>query len=68
MGSLDTFLLSLIITGKLKYAVSIATAEAVTKIVLFYLHERAWRLVRWGRLEQAQMEAEAAATARSSAT
>ena len=52
VGSLDTFLLSLIITGKLKYAVSIATAEALTKIVLFYLHERAWRLAPWGRLEQ----------------
>ena len=51
VGSLDTFILSLIFTGKLKYAVSIATAEALTKIVLFYLHERAWRLVSWGRLE-----------------
>ncbi len=52
VGSLDTFILSLIFTGKLKYAVSIATAEALTKIILFYLHERAWRLVRWGRLEK----------------
>ena len=51
VGSLDTFLLSLLITGKLKYAVSIASAEAVTKIILYYLHERAWRMVRWGRLE-----------------
>ena len=51
VGSADTFLLSLLITGKLKYAVSIATAEAITKIVLYYLHERAWRLVPWGRLE-----------------
>ncbi len=52
VGSMDTFVLSLIFTGKLKYAVTIATAEALTKIVLFYLHERAWRLVSWGRLEQ----------------
>jgi uncharacterized membrane protein len=51
VGSLDTFLLSLIFTGKLKYAVSIATAEALTKIVLYYLHERGWRLVSWGRLD-----------------
>jgi uncharacterized membrane protein len=68
VGSLDTFMLSFLVTGKLEYAVDIATAEALTKIALYYLHERAWRLVRWGRLEQAQMEAEAAATARSSAT
>ena len=51
VGSLDTFMLSLLVTGSAKYAISIATAEALTKIVLYYLHERAWRLVRWGRLE-----------------
>ena len=50
-GSLDTFVLSLIFTGSAKYAVSIATAEALTKIALYYLHERAWRRVAWGRLE-----------------
>jgi uncharacterized membrane protein len=51
VGSLDTFVLSMIVTGNGKYAVSIASAEAVTKIALYYLHERAWRRVKWGRLE-----------------
>lgn len=51
VGSLDTFVLSLLITGNARYAVSIASVEALTKIVLYYLHERAWRLVPWGRLE-----------------
>jgi uncharacterized membrane protein len=51
LGSLDTFLLSLLVTGKLSYAVSIASVEALTKIALYYLHERAWRRVAWGRLE-----------------
>ena len=51
VGSLDTFLLSLLITGNGRYAVSIATVEALTKIVLYYLHERAWRLSPGGRLE-----------------
>jgi uncharacterized membrane protein len=58
VGSLDTFILSLIFTGKPVYAVSIATAEAMTKIVLYYAHERAWRLVRWGRLEAGSAPAE----------
>jgi uncharacterized membrane protein len=53
VGSLDTFILSLLVTGKLHYAVSIAGIEALTKILLFYLHERAWRLVRWGKVETA---------------
>ena len=51
VGSLDTFILSMIFTGNAKYAVSIATAEALTKIALYYLHERVWRRVAWGRLE-----------------
>ena len=51
IGSADTFILSLIFTGSGKYAVSIATAEAMTKIALYYAHERVWRRVGWGRLE-----------------
>jgi uncharacterized membrane protein len=51
IGSADTFILSLIFTGSGKYAISIATAEAMTKIVLYYLHERGWRRIKWGRLE-----------------
>ena len=51
LGSLDTFILSFFVTGRLRYAVSIAGGEALTKIALYYLHERAWRRVAWGRLE-----------------
>ena len=66
VGSLDTFMLSLLVTGNAKYAVSIATAEALTKIVLYYIHERVWRRVRWGRLE-ASPGVEAAAPSPASA-
>lgn len=51
VGSADTFILSMIVTGNARYAVSIASVEALTKILLYYVHERAWRKVRWGRLE-----------------
>jgi len=51
VGSLDTFILSLIITGNAKYAVSIASVEALTKIALYYVHERLWRRIPWGRLD-----------------
>ena len=53
VGTLDTFILSMIFTGNAKFAVTIATAEALTKIALYYVHERVWRKVRWGRLEAA---------------
>ena len=51
IGSLDTFILSFLVTGSGKYAISIASVEALTKIALYYVHERVWRKVRWGRLE-----------------
>ncbi len=48
-GSLDTFVISFILTGRLTLAGSIAGTELVTKIVLYYLHERIWAVIPWGR-------------------
>ena len=49
LGSLDTLVLGYIFTGSLKIAGSIASAEVVTKVVLYYLHERGWAHIKWGR-------------------
>jgi len=48
-GTIDTFILSWLITGNAKIAGSIASVEVITKILLYYFHERAWALVPWGR-------------------
>ena len=48
-GSVDTFVLSWLITGSAKFAGSIAATEVITKIVLYYFHERAWNVVPWGK-------------------
>ena len=48
-GSIDTFVLSLIITRSFTLAGSIASVEVITKIILYYLHERAWGVIPWGR-------------------
>jgi len=48
-GTLDTFLISLLITKKPFIAASIASVEVLTKIVLYYFHERIWNKVQWGR-------------------
>ena len=42
LGSLDTLVLSYLFTGNLVAAGSIASTEMVTKITLYYLHERVW--------------------------
>jgi len=48
VGSVDTFVLSFLFSGSAKTAGAIAGTEVITKITLFYFHERAWSLVRWG--------------------
>jgi uncharacterized membrane protein len=48
MASLDTFVISFIITGRLVLAGSIAGAEVFTKIGLYYLHERIWAAIPYG--------------------
>ncbi len=53
LGSMDTFVISYFVTGKLVFAASIASVETFTKIVLFYGHERIWAAVPWGRADQA---------------
>ena len=42
IGTLDTFLLSWFITGSVKLGVTIGAVEVITKIVLYFIHERAW--------------------------
>jgi len=48
-GALDTMILSFIVTGNILASVSIGGTEVVTKIFLYYFHERAWERVRWGK-------------------
>jgi uncharacterized membrane protein len=47
-GTIDTFVISAVVTGKLTVAGSIAATELVTKILLYYFHERIWASISWG--------------------
>ncbi|NAS32387.1 DUF2061 domain-containing protein [Flavobacteriaceae bacterium R38] len=42
IGTLDTMIISYLLTGDLKVAFGIGSIEVVSKMVLYYLHERAW--------------------------
>ena len=49
IGTLDTMILSWIITGNLKIGMMIGGVEVITKMILYYLHERAWyRCIKFG--------------------
>ena len=49
IGTLDTIFISWIITGTLTLAFSIGLVELGTKMVLYFLHERMWNSIKWGR-------------------
>ena len=49
IGTLDTILISWLITGKLDLAFSIGGIELVTKMVLYFFHERVWNSIKWGK-------------------
>jgi len=42
LATADTFVISYIITGRLLFATSIASIEIITKMCLYYWHERMW--------------------------
>tara|TARA_B100001564_G_C20639053_1_gene671143 strand:- start:392 stop:832 length:441 start_codon:yes stop_codon:yes gene_type:complete len=58
LGSIDTFILSLIIINysseKYTYdlALYIASFEIITKTILYYFHERIWNIFKIGRLKE----------------
>jgi len=42
IGTLDTIILSGIITGSWETGLTIGGVEVITKMVLYFFHERAW--------------------------
>lgn len=48
IGTIDTIILSWIISGDPFIGLSIGGAEVITKMSLYYFHERVWYRVKWG--------------------
>lgn len=51
VGTLDTIGVSFLITGRITLALSIGAVELITKVVLYYAHERVWNKIPLGRYE-----------------
>ncbi|MDP2068113.1 MAG: DUF2061 domain-containing protein [Lutibacter sp.] len=47
VGTVDTMIISWFITGELSMALTIGSIEVITKMVLYYGHERIWNLIKW---------------------
>jgi sulfate adenylyltransferase large subunit len=48
-GSLDTTVLAFLFTGNLKLSAAIGGTEVMTKIALYYMHERFWTRIGFGK-------------------
>jgi uncharacterized membrane protein len=49
IGTIDTIVISWLITGQIALALSIGSIELVTKMVLYFFHERIWNTIKWGK-------------------
>ncbi len=50
MATLVTGTLTFLFTGSLLIAMGVGSSEAVSKIFLYWAHERLWDRIRWGRM------------------
>ena len=49
VGTITTIAISWLITGTLALAFSIGFIELISKMALYFLHERAWNKLKWGK-------------------
>ena len=54
VGTLDTIIVSYFVTGNLVMAASIGSIEVITKMILYYFHERAWNRLKFGTVKQVE--------------
>ncbi len=51
LATLTTFSLVFIFTGKFELALTVGAIEAFIKMLIYFLHERGWDRIHWGRHE-----------------
>jgi uncharacterized membrane protein len=49
IATLTTMVLVYVFTGDFIISVSVGTVEMASKMVFYYLHERIWNFIGWGK-------------------
>lgn len=49
VGTMDTIAISWLLTGEVQTALAIGSVELMTKMVLYFGHERIWNKIKFGR-------------------
>ena len=50
LATITTIALVVIFTGEILLALEIGLVEVVAKLILYYVHERFWDRVSWGKI------------------
>ena len=48
-GTFCTFLISFIILGDITTSGTIAMIQLISNTIMFYIHERIWNIIKWGK-------------------
>jgi uncharacterized membrane protein len=48
-GTFCTFLISFIILGDITTSGTIAMIQLIFNTIMFYIHERIWNIIKWGK-------------------
>jgi len=49
IGTIDTVLISWLVIGDISLAFAIGSVELITKMILYFFHERMWNKIKWGK-------------------
>jgi uncharacterized membrane protein len=49
IGTADTLVVSYVVTDEIGLATSIAFVDFLTKLLLYFFHERIWNHIKWGK-------------------
>ena len=47
-ATIATIIIVYLFTGHLTIALSVGIIEVITKLLIYYFHERAWATIKWG--------------------
>ena len=50
LATLTTMGLVYLFTGEVVIALEVGSLEVVAKLLLYFLHERVWNLISWGKI------------------
>lgn len=49
IGSIDTMVITYAVTGNWRFGLAVGGFEVMSKMILYYVHERVWQRIKWGK-------------------